>query len=69
MKSDCRHPLFRNLNSSVLIDVIRVKSYMNTLLNSMRVPAGLSLRAGGRGFPPDTMNVVPCYFHWKTEEK
>ena len=70
MKSDCRHPLFwKYLNSSVLIDIIRVKSYVNTLLNSMRVPAGLSLRAGGRGFPPDTMNVVLCYFHWKTEEK
>ena len=33
MKSDCRHPLFRNLNSSVLIDVIRVKSYV--LLSSL----------------------------------
>ena len=29
---------------------------------------GLSLRAGGRGFPPATMNVVPGYFHWKIEE-
>ena len=54
---------------SLFIDVIRVKSNVNTLLNSMRVPAGLSLRAGGWGFPPDTMNVVPCYFHWKLEEK
>ena len=31
--------------------------------------AGLSLRAGGRGFPPATMSVVPGYFYWKIEEK
>ena len=30
---------------------------------------GLSLRAGGRGFPPATMSVVPGYFYWKIEEK
>ena len=30
---------------------------------------GLSLRAGGRGFPPPTMSVVSGYFHRKTEEK
>ena len=29
---------------------------------------GLSLRAGGRGFPPPTMSVVSGYFHRKTEE-
>ena len=27
--------------------------------------AGMSLRAGDRGFLPATMNVVPGYFHWK----
>ena len=30
---------------------------------------GLSLRYGGRGFPPATTNVGPGYFHRKTEEK
>ena len=30
---------------------------------------GLSLRAGGWGFPPTDMNVVPGYSHWKIEEK
>ena len=30
---------------------------------------GLSLRAGGRGFPSPTMIVVSGYFHRKTEEK
>ena len=33
------------------------------------VLTGLLLRAGGRGFPPATMNVAPGYFHWKKEEK
>ena len=31
--------------------------------------AGLSLRAGGRGFSPATKRVAPCYFYWKIEEK
>ena len=31
--------------------------------------AGLSLRAGGRGFPQGTISVVPGYFHWKIAEK
>ena len=30
---------------------------------------GLSLRAGGQGFPPATMYVAPGYFHWKIEGK
>ena len=30
---------------------------------------GLSLRAGGRGFSPDTKRVAPGYFGSKTEEK
>ena len=30
---------------------------------------GLSLRAGGRGFSPDTKRVAPGYFFRKTEEK
>jgi len=32
------------------------------------VPA-LSLRAGGWGFPPATMNVAPGYLNRKIEEK
>ena len=31
--------------------------------------AGLSLRGGGQGFPPATMNVAPGYFHRKIEEE
>ena len=30
---------------------------------------GLSLRAGGRGFPLAAMNVAPGYFPLKIEEK
>ena len=30
---------------------------------------GLSLRGGGQGFPPATINVTPGYFYWKMEEK
>ena len=30
---------------------------------------GLSLRGGGWGFPPATMNVAPGYFDRKSEEK
>ena len=31
--------------------------------------AGLSLRGGGRGFPPATMKVFPSYFQRKIEPK
>ena len=29
----------------------------------------VSLKAGGRGFPPSTMSVAPGYFYWKIKEK
>ena len=38
MLSDRRYPRFRNLNSTVPVDVVRVKSYVNSLFNSTRVP-------------------------------
>ena len=31
--------------------------------------AGLSLRAGGRGFSPATKRLAPGYFYWKIEGK
>ena len=37
MLSDHRHSHFRNLNSTVPVDVVKVKSYVNSLFNSMRV--------------------------------
>ena len=38
MSSVRRHPRFRNFNSSVPVDFVRVKSYANSLFNSTRVP-------------------------------
>ena len=40
--------------------------------STCNINAGLSLRAGGRGFPPATTIVSPGYFetkpkHWKVE--
>ena len=48
----------------VLIEVIQrcVKTFLFLC-------AGLSLRGGGRGFPPFTMNLAPGYFRRKIEEK
>ena len=37
MLSDCSHPRFRNLNSTVPVDVVRMKSYVDSLLNSTRM--------------------------------
>ena len=36
-----------------------------------KTSTGLSLRAGGQGFPPAIMNVAPglIKLHWKIEEK
>ena len=43
MLSDCRHPRFRNLNSTVPVDVVRLKSYVDSLLNYTRVPVRVSV--------------------------
>ena len=43
MWSDCRHPRFRNFNSTVPVDVVREKSYVNSLCNSTRVPVRVSV--------------------------
>ena len=50
MLSDCRHPRFRNPNSIVPVDVVRVKSYVNSLFNSTRVPVRVSV---------NKLNIVP----------
>ena len=41
----------------------------DTIILLAFVCAGLSLRAGGRGFSPATKRVAPGYFYWKIEEK
>jgi len=44
MLSDCSNLRFRNLNSTVPVDVVRVKSYVNSLYNSTRVPVRVSVK-------------------------
>ena len=43
MMPDCRHPRFKNLNCTVPVDVFSVKSYVDSLLNSTRVPVRFSV--------------------------
>ena len=43
MLSDRWHPRFRNLNSTVPVDIVKVKSYVNNRFNSMRVPVRVSV--------------------------
>ena len=40
---DCGHPCFRNLNSTIPVDVIRVKSYVDSFLDPTRVPVRISI--------------------------
>ena len=40
---DCRHPRFRNFNSTVPVDVIRVKSYVDSFLDPTGVPVRVSI--------------------------
>ena len=42
MLSDCRHASFRNLNSTDPVDVVRVKSYVDSLHTSTRIPVRVS---------------------------
>ena len=50
MLSDHRHPCIRNLNSTVPVDFVRVKSYVNSLFNSTRVPVRILV---------NKLNLVP----------
>ena len=43
MLSDCRHPPFRNLKSTVSVDVVRLKSYVDSLLNSTMIAVMVSV--------------------------
>ena len=44
-------------------------SFTQKVLSTDYFHAGLSLRAGGRGFSPATKRVAPGYFYWKIEPK
>ena len=50
-------------------EVGKLHTYILYLVQWNLSSAGLSLRAGGRGFSPATKRVAPGYFYWKTEEK
>ena len=52
-----------------LSDIYKAPLPKSPRIHSERQEAGLSLRAGGRGFSPATKRVAPGYFHWKIEEK
>ena len=56
--------------SLCLLYVLCYFEYTTCFSNNMElhIRSGLSLRAGGRGFPPATMSVAPGYFYWKIEE-
>ena len=43
MLSDRRRPRFTNLNPTVSVDVVRVKSEVNNLFNSARLPVRVSV--------------------------
>ena len=40
---DRGHPYFRNFNSTIPVDVIRVKFYVNSFLDPTRVPVRISI--------------------------
>ena len=50
MLFDCGHPHFRNLNSIIPIDVVRVKSNVNSLFNPTGVPMWVSV---------NKLNLIP----------
>ena len=61
MLSDCKHVSFRNLNSTDPVDVVRVKSYVDSLLNSSRIPVRVS--GNKLNFVPDRiMTGLICVF-------
>ena len=61
MLSDCRHASLRNLNSTDPVDVVRVKSYVDSLLNSTRIPVRVSVNK--LNFVPDRiMTGLLCVF-------
>ena len=41
--SDCRYPSFRNFHSTISIDVIRMKSYMDSLFDPTCVPVWVTI--------------------------
>ena len=53
MCSDRRHPLFRNLDSTVTVDVVRVKSYVNSLLGAINIQVAIVRQTINESFIAD----------------
>ena len=52
----------------VLKRAFRKSPKRDVIVHYNQLVSGLSLRPGGQGFPPATINMVPGYFHKKIEE-
>ena len=44
-------------------NILKLQFESIMVFSAVAYQAALSLRAGGRGFPPAIMNVAPGYFH------
>ena len=64
MKKGTVSPSFTEQILNALLTAVNLAKFERDLDGT-----GLSLRAGGRGFSPDTKRVAPGYFGSKTEEK
>ena len=53
MLSECRHPWFRNLNPTNPVDIVRVKSSVDSLLNSTRVHVPVRVSVNTLNFVPE----------------
>ena len=63
--SSCR---LKSGSVSLLLFTI-IRETLRLAMEKANSLAGLSLRAGGRGFSPATKRVAPGYFYWKIVEK
>ena len=43
MLFDCGYPSFKNFNSAIPIDVVGMKSYIDSLFDPMRVPVRVTI--------------------------
>ena len=60
MLSDRRYPRFWNLDSNVPVDVVRVKSYVNSLFNPTCVPVRVSVNLVPKRMMPGLIGVFLC---------
>lgn len=60
MLSDRRYPRFWNLDSNVPVDVVRVKSSVNSLFNPTCVPVRVSVNLVPKRMMPGLIGVFLC---------